>query len=129
MWRIVVIIVVVMSSRLYVDGAECAATNACQCLAGYISCRGSIVLPDVLDSRLFPLREKPLEVADLRENALSYTILRRFLTVYSPTLKRVMLTDQLESPCPYMNRIRLLFPDIEIQTDCQVSLKFKKMKK
>ena len=103
---------------------HCADMNHCQCLEHYISCRNTVSLPDVLSSRVTPLLESPLVLADLRSNALSQTVLTRFLLVFSETLERVILTEQLESVCPFIHKIQRNFPKIELETECEVSIIF-----
>ena len=103
------------------SAVECATNTRCQCLPKYISCRGVIYLPDVLDSRLLPLREDPPLTADLRGNALTEGTLRRFLLVFT-TIRRVMLTDQLESRCDDVRRLTQAFTHVTFVTDCVVSL-------
>ena len=101
-------------------GVPCPGHTRCECLGGYISCRGVVSLPDVLVSKLYPLRETPATLADLRGSALSDTVMRRFLRVYS-SIRRVIMTEQLELPCHYMSRLQADFPQVNFETDCQVS--------
>ena len=100
---------------------RCSDNPKCQCLPKYINCRDSIHLPDVLDSRISPLRDDPPVFADLRGNALSYTVLTRFLLVFYQSLETVILTDQLESVCGYISAVTVAHPNIDIKTDCEVS--------
>ena len=102
---------------------ECAANAKCQCLPEYVSCRGVIHLPDVLDSRLLPLRESPPLTADLRRNALTEGTVRRFLIIFS-TILRVMLTEQLETRCEDVQRLIKTFPHVTFESECVVSLIF-----
>ena len=99
---------------------ECPSNSNCQCLRNYISCKYSVSLPDVLDSRIAPLLHHPPVVADLRSNALTQEVLTRFLLVFS-SLKRVILTNQLESLCHYITEVQATFPSISLETDCKVS--------
>ena len=78
------------------------------------------MLPDVLVSKLYPLRQNPATLADLRGSALSDTVLRRFLRVFN-TIRRVILTEQLEQPCHYITQLQQDFPQVHFETDCQVS--------
>ena len=102
-------------------GDQCADMEQCQCLPHYINCRNSVSLPDVLASAVTPLAEDPLVLADLRSNALSEVVLTRFILVFSPTLERILLTDQLEPVCSYIERLITSFPKIQFETDCEVS--------
>ena len=100
---------------------QCAGNIRCQCIPSYISCRGAVHLPDVLDSRLFPLRESPPYTADFRGNALTEVVLRRFLVVF-PTIRRLILTDQLEERCHDVFNIAQSFPLVKIESECLVSI-------
>ena len=102
-------------------GVQCADNEVCTCLPGYISCRGVISLPDVLTSRVYPLRQNPPITADLRGNALSKSVMQRFLLVFG-TLERVILTEQIEVDCDVIYGLQSLFPGVKIETDCAVSI-------
>ena len=107
-----------------VHSVQCSDNTACMCLPGYINCRGVITLPDVLDSRIFPLRGTPPVTADLRGNALSRDTLTRFLLVFG-SLERLVLTDQLEEQCDDIYQLRKQFPHVQIESDCPVRNIFK----
>ena len=100
----------------------CPEHDHCECVAEYISCRGGMHLPDVIASRVYPLSESPPVVADLRGNALSQPVLLRFLLVF-PSVRRVILTEQLESICPIIPSLTDTFPDVHFETECEVSSK------
>ena len=103
-----------------INAVTCSGNVRCQCIAGFISCRAVITLPDVLDSRLYPLRNSPPVTADLRGSALSFTVLKRFLVVYG-TVRRIILTDALESRCSDVLKLRDFFPHVTVESDCVVS--------
>ena len=100
---------------------QCPEQDHCECVAEYISCRGGMRLPDVIASRVYPMKDSPPIVADLRGNALSHAVLLRFLLVF-PTLRRVILTEQLESICDHISTVRQTFPQVLFETDCEVSI-------
>ena len=102
-------------------GEQCADMAQCECLPHYISCRNTVSLPDVLASAVTPLSEAPLILADLRSNAISEAVLTRFVLVFSSTVERVLLTDQLEPICDYIQSLVTSFPKIQFETDCEVS--------
>ena len=104
-----------------ITAQHCADMVQCQCIPHYISCRNTVSLPDVLASAVTPLAEAPLVMADLRSNALSQEVLTRFVLVFSGSLERVLLTEQLEPVCSYIDSVKSTFPKINFETDCEVS--------
>ena len=112
---------IILSWIVQIAGVNCADNQVCTCLPGYISCRGVISLPDVLASRVYPLRQSPPVTADLRGSALSMTVMQRFLLVFG-SLERVILTEQIEVDCDVIHKLKSLFPQVEIETDCVVRI-------
>ena len=81
-----------------------------------------MTLPDVLTSRIYPLLNKPPTVADLSGSALSFKTLKRFMLVYGGSLRKIILNDQIQEVCGFVNKLKQLFPSIEIVTECEVRI-------
>ena len=121
-------ILVVIACFTSVTCVKCAENAQCQCIAGYIGCRGVMKLPDVLSSRVYPLVQKPPTVADLSGSALSLKSVKRFLLVYGGSLRKLILKDQIQDVCGFVDQLKQMFPSIEMVTECQVRISVNNMK-